>query len=269
MKFRRSGLVLAGLAALALKLSPVTLPRPGLPTLFIIGDSTANLPDHQGWGDPFADYFDPAKITVLNRASGGRSARTFFEEGQWNRVVADLKPGDYVLIQFGHNDGGAPDMPPARADLPGISDETKTFLLPNGRKQVVHTYGWYIRRFVTDTKAKGANPIVLSLTVRNAWFNGKVERGLANGQFGKWSQEVAASEGVPFVDVTNIIADAFEKMGRKQVRQLFLPDYTHTTRAGADLNASLIVAGLKGIHSPLTQFLSAKGTAVAPAVHVP
>src|SRR5579871_936836 len=255
----RTALMLLGLTALALNLVPASGPRPGVPTLFVAGDSTANLPNHRGWGDPVADYFDATQITVLNRACGGRSARTFLNEGLWNRIVAELRPGDYVLIQFGHNDGGAPDQPPARADLPGIGNETMRFATADGRTELIHTFGWYIRKFVQDVKAKGAHPIVLSLTVRNVWRNGKVERGLGKGQFGKWSEAVANEEGVPFLDVTNIIADAYESMGEKQVKPLFTPDRTHTTHAGADLNASLIVAGLKGSGSPLTQFLSAKG----------
>jgi rhamnogalacturonan acetylesterase len=255
--------VALALAAVAPGQTPASVPRPGMPTLFVIGDSTANLPTRQGWGDPFADYFDPGKITVLNRARGGRSARTFFDEGLWKRVLEELKPGDYVLIQFGHNDGGI--QPTGRADLPGTGDETKQSTIPDGKTELVHTFGWYIRRFVQDAEAKGAHPIVLSITVRDAWRNGKVERGLSGGQFGRWSQEVAEAEGVPFVDVTNIVADTYEKMGPQRVRPLFTANATHTTPAGADLTASLIVAGLKGIRSPLVELLSAKGQAVAAA----
>jgi lysophospholipase L1-like esterase len=230
------------------------------PTLFVAGDSTASNTDHQGWGDPFADYFDAAKVTVLNRARAGRSARTFLSEGLWDKLLADVKPGDYVLIQFGHNDGGAPDQPPGRGDLAGTGEETQQV-----GPELVHTYGWYIRKFVTDTKAKGANPIVLSLTVRSIWEGDKVERGSGSGRFGRWSQQVADAEKVPFVDVTNIIADEYEKLGQAKITPLFPIDHTHTNQAGADLNASLIVSGLKGIRSPLAQFLSTKGQAVAAA----
>jgi lysophospholipase L1-like esterase len=241
---------------------------PALPRLFVAGDSTASNSDRQGWGDPFADYFDAGKVTVLNRARGGRSARTFYNEGLWDKIAADLRPGDYVLIQFGHNDGGEPDKPPARGDLPGTGDEAKTFTMPDGKNELVHTYGWYIRKFVQDAKAKGAHPIVMSLTVRNIWQNGRVERGSGEGRFGKWSLAVADAEKVPFVDATNIIADAYEKMGEQRVAPLFPVDHTHTSQAGADLNASLIVAGLKGIRSPLAQMLSAKGQAVAAAASI-
>ena len=243
-----------------------------LPTVFVAGDSTANNTNHQGWGDPFADYFDPTKCSVQNRARAGRSARTFLGEGLWDKVVADVKPGDYVLIQFGHNDGGPPGEKPFRGDLPGIGEESQEFTMPGDRTELVHTFGWYIRKFVNDTKAKGAYPIVMSLTVRNIWKDGRVERG--SGEFGKWSKAVADAEKVPFVDVTDIIADVYEKMGEDKVKPLFPVDHTHTSPEGADLNASLIVAGLRGIHAPLTQWLSAKGLALSPvasplALHLP
>jgi len=88
--------------------SPAVL-NPKLPTLFVVGDSTANNRANGalGWGDPFSSYFDTTKINVLNRARAGRSSRTFISEGLWERVLADMKPGDFVLIQFGHNDAGS------------------------------------------------------------------------------------------------------------------------------------------------------------------
>jgi len=81
------------------------------PTLFLIGDSTVRngagdgANKQWGWGEPIVAYFDPAKIAVLNRARGGRSSRTFLTEGLWEQVLSAMKPGDFVLIQFGHNDG--------------------------------------------------------------------------------------------------------------------------------------------------------------------
>jgi lysophospholipase L1-like esterase len=233
---------------------------PKLPTIFVIGDSTANNNDHRGWADPFAAYFDPAKVNVVNRARGGRSSRTFVTEGLWERTRNDLKPGDYVLIQFGHNDGGAPDKNPARGSLPGMGDESKELTMPDGKQEVVHTFGWYMRKFVTETKEKGATPVVLSLTVRNIWTNGKVERG--PGSFGQWSADVARSEHVAFGDLTTAIADRYEKMGEAKVKELFPEDHTHTSPSGADLNASLVVAVLKSINSPVLAWLSAKGEAV-------
>jgi lysophospholipase L1-like esterase len=251
-------LAAAGLAAAQ---SPLALP-----TVFVAGDSTANNKDHRGWGDPFADYFDLTKIHETNRARAGRSARTFLKEGLWDRVVADVQPGDYVIIQFGHNDGGAPDKAPYRGDLPGIGEETRDITDQDGKPETIHTFGWYIRKFVQDTKAHGANPIVMSLTVRNIWKNGYVERG--SGDFGKWSQQVADAEKVPFVDLTNIIADAYDRMGEAKVKELFPEDHTHTSPQGADMNAAFVIAGLKGIKSQLAKYLSAKGEAVPTAANL-
>src|ERR1041384_4593852 len=89
--------------------------KPAVPTLFIIGDSTVKNGSGKGdgglwgWGDWIRPYFDSTKIKIENRAIGGRSSRTFLTEGRWDKVLADLKSGDFVLMQFGHNDGGALD----------------------------------------------------------------------------------------------------------------------------------------------------------------
>jgi lysophospholipase L1-like esterase len=231
------------------------------PTVWVIGDSTANNQNHRGWADPFAAYFDAAKIDVANRARAGRSSRTFVTEGLWQRVLSELKAGDFVLIQFGHNDGGPPDQDRARGSLPGLGDESKEFTLPDGKRETVFTFGHYMRKFIAETRAKGATPMVLGLTVRNIWRDGRVERG--PGDFSRWSAEIAKAEGVAFVDVTNAIADRYEAMGEAKVKALFPEDHTHTSPEGADLNASLVVAALKGLRDcPLVAFLSAKGQAV-------
>ena len=95
--------------------------NPALPTLFLIGDSTVRngrgdgANGQWGWGEPLVDYFDPAKINVVNRAVGGLSSRTYLTMGHWDRVLAMLKPGDFVMMQFGHNDDGPLDDRRARA----------------------------------------------------------------------------------------------------------------------------------------------------------
>lgn len=230
-----------------------------LPSAFVIGDSTASNTGHGllGWGDPFVKYFDPAKVTVINRARAGRSSRTFQTEGLWDRVMGDLKPGDFVLIQFGHNDAGPLDTGRARGSLPGTGPETQDIILPNGASETVHTYGWYMRQFVAGARSKGASPIILSLTVRNIWKDGRVERG--SGNFNKWAADVAQSENVPFLDLTNRIADQYENMGQPAVAAFFPGDHTHTNAAGADFNARLIVEGLKAIHSRLATYLMDQG----------
>jgi lysophospholipase L1-like esterase len=233
------------------------------PVLLVVGDSTArnNANGGQGWGDPLADYFDPAKLQVINRAMAGRSSRTFIAEGRWERALEELQPGDFVLIQFGHNDGGAIDTGRARASLPGLGEEAREFTMPDGRQETVRTYGSYMRQMISEAKAKGVQPILLSLTVRNLWRDGKVERG--SGQFGAWTAELARAAEVPFVDLTNLIADRYEALGQERVNQLFAGDYAHTNPAGADLNAAAAVAGLQALNLPaLNAALSAKGKSV-------
>ncbi len=243
---------------------PIQRPaNPQLPTVFVVGDSTANNNGNgaKGWGDPFAAFFDASKVNVVNRARAGRSSRTFLTEGLWEKVLQDLKAGDFVLIQFGHNDGGPLDTGRARGSLPGLGEETKEVTMPDGRKEVVHTFGWYNRKFVSDVKSKGATPVILSLTVRNIWKGGRVERG--SGSFRQWAEEIARAEGVRFVDVTNIVADRYEALGEEKVKPLFGPDHTHTSPAGAEFNAESVVAGLKGLKGdPFKKYFSARGKEV-------
>jgi xylan 1,4-beta-xylosidase len=267
---KRSGLMisvllyLAAISVTAIAQSQSTPPapparpvNPNLPTIFVVGDSTANTHGNGalGWGDPFIDYFDLAKANVLNRARAGRSSRTFITEGLWDKVLGEMKRGDFGLIQFGHNDGGAVnDETRARGSLPGTGTETQEIdNLLTKQHEVVHTFGWYMRKMIEDTKAKGAVPIVLSLTVRNIWKDGRVERG--SGKFGQWAAEVANSEKVLFIDLTKLIADKYEEFGEEKVKALFGPDHTHTSPAGAELNATLVVEGIKGLKSPLKSFL--------------
>src|SRR5262245_14961861 len=217
------------------------------PTLWIIGDSTVrnNTKGQQGWGDPLKSLFDSSKIKVENRALGGRSSRTFQSEGLWAKIVTNMKQGDFVLMQFGHNDGGPLDSGRARASLKGIGDETREIVDLKGNKEVVHTYGWYMKKYCTDAKDKGATPIVLSPIPRNIWKDDKVAR--ASKDYGKWSDESAKATSVAFVDLNEIIAVHYEKLGQKVVDPLFFGDHTHTSPAGAKLNAECVVEGLRGL----------------------
>ena len=248
--------------------------NPALPTLFIAGDSTAARgkgESQQGWAVPFADYFDPAKINVVNRARGGRSSRTFITEGLWDQVIADVKKDDIVLIQFGHNDGSpvneepsvSPQSRRSRGSLPGLGEETREIdnIITN-KPEVVHTFGWYLRKMVADVKAKDAKPVVVSLTARNLWADGRIERG--SGRFSPWAYEIAKTAGVPFVDLTTMIADKFDAMGAEKTKALYPQDHTHFNAVGADLHAAAVVASLKGWRPNLVEkTLSAKGEAVA------
>jgi acetyl esterase/lipase/lysophospholipase L1-like esterase len=183
----------------------------------------------------------------------------------WDKVLSEMKKGDFVLIQFGHNDAGAiNDETRARGSLPGLGEETQEINnLLTKKHEVVHTYGWYMRQMIADTKAKGAVPIVLSLTVRNIWKEGRVERG--SGNFSQWAAEISKSLNVEFIDLTTIIADRYEQMGQEKVKELFATDHTHTSPAGAELNAALVVVGIMKMKpSPLKRYLSVNPFNAAP-----
>ena len=117
-----------------------------------------------------------------------------------------------------------------------------------GRRKPSHSYGWYLRKYVADAKAKGANPVILSPVPRNSWNDeGKVNR--ASKDYGKWAAEVAKSEGVAFVDLNEIAARHYEEEGKAKVETAYFTtkDHTHTTEAGARLNASSVAEGLRAL----------------------
>lgn len=231
----------------------------GRPVLFTVGDSTVKNKDDDkngmwGWGSVIADLFDPNKISVENCAMAGRSARTFLDEGRWDKVYNALQPGDFVLIQFGHNDGGDINVGKARGELHGSGGESKVFLMePTGKYQVIYTFGGYLRKFILDVQEKGAIPIVLSHTPRNKWKDGQIERN--TDSYGKWTRETAESTGAYFIDLNKLSADKLQKKGAKKTAAFYNTDHTHTSFKGAQLNAQSIAEGLKESDCPLKQYL--------------
>jgi lysophospholipase L1-like esterase len=239
--------------------------KPGIPSIIIAGDSTADKgPDawHRGWAAMIVDYFDTNKVNVVNLARGGRSARSFLHEGLWDKLLAGVKPGDYVFIQFGHNDGGDINNPNGRADLRGNGEETKPTTRPDGTTEIVHTFGWYNRKFIDDIKAKGANPILMSATVYNRWNNGKFVH--QPGDFAPVLMEVARQENVPFIDHTAIIGQKYDALGQTVAAEFFKADGLHTTTYGGIVNAECFVAGVKQLNIPtLVNALNDRGQAIA------
>ena len=232
--------------ALLLLLTSFIKPAPTL-TLFLIGDSTVNNSGkgQLGWGNVLNAYFDTTKIMVRNNAKAGRSTRTFISDGRWKTTLDVIKPGDFLLMQFGHNDGSVPDTSKAgrRGVLRGTGEETKALVWPDGHPETVNTYGWYLRKFIREAKAKGATPVVCSMIPRNEWKDGKVIR--ASRDFGQWAQEVAQQEGVAFIDLNDLTARKYEQLGPDEVKKFFPSDHTHTNEAGAKLNAESVVDGIK------------------------
>ena len=246
--------------------------NPALPTLYIVGDSTVRNGQgtgsngQWGWGDLIGVYFDPNKINVVNWALGGRSSRTFISEGHWQQVVNALKPSDFVLVQFGHNDGGAiNDNTRARGSIKGIGDETDEIdNMLTHQHEIVHTYGWYMRKYITDTRAKGATPILCTQIPRKIWKDGRIVRN--RGDYAGWAAQIANQEHAPLIDLNEIIAARYDVMGPDKVDPLFGDEHTHTTLAGAQINAEAVIAGLKALKSdPLSPYFSERAAQVAPA----
>lgn len=231
----------------------------GKPVVFITGDSTVKNTDSDkdgmwGWGSQAYTIFDQKKITCHNAAKAGRSTRTYLNEGRWDKVYNSLQPGDYVLIQFGHNDIGPIDNKKKRGTIACSNDTNHVYKMDDtGQYEVVYSLGWYLKKFIQDVREKGATPILLSLTPRNEWSEGKIER--RNDTYGKWYREVVAETGVDFVDVHNISADVLDKKGYKKAKAYYNHDHTHTSLKGAQLNAKSVAKGLKQIKSPLAKYL--------------
>ena len=253
------------------------------PVVFITGDSTVKNADKDedgmwGWGAVANTVFDESKIDIVNAAMAGRSCRSYLNEGRWDRVYNSLKPGDFVLIQFGHNDISPIDKPKYRGAIATAKDTCHVYRMQAAKEdlskqnvidqklkantqvgsyEVVYSFGWYLKKFIQDVREKGATPILVSLTPRNEWPNGKIER--RNDTYGKWYREVVEETGVEFVDLHNITADFLDKKcGKKEkAMKYFNHDHTHTSLLGAKTNAQSIAKGLRDNKSPLAKYLRA------------
>ncbi len=253
----------------------------GLPRVFFTGDSTVKNADKDddgmwGWASQASTVFDESKITLINAARAGRSTRTFIKEGLWDRVYKSLQPGDFVTIEFGHNDICPITDAKGRGVIASAKDTLHVYKMDNGSYEVVYSFGWYLKKMIDDCREKGATPILVSLTPRNEWPNGKIER--RDGSYGKWYREVVEETGVEFVDLHNISADFLDKKFAKkrlskdkekakaQVAQIkekagavyFKKDHTHTSKLGAQMNAQSFAKGLRQNKSKLAKYLKKK-----------
>ena len=248
------------------------------PTVFFTGDSTVKNADKDddgmwGWASQAFTVFDESKITLVNAARAGRSTRTFIKEGLWDKVYNSLQPGDFVTIQFGHNDICPIADKKARGVIAESKDTCHVYKLENGTYELVYSFGWYLKKMIDDVREKGATPILVSLTPRNEWPGGKVER--RDGSYGKWYREVVEETGVEFVDLHNISADFLDKKfalkklpadkekAKQKIAELkekvqniyFKKDHTHASKLGAQMNAQSMAKGLKANNSPLAKYL--------------
>jgi rhamnogalacturonan acetylesterase len=269
--FGFSSLMMLVVAFTATAATPDEKINPQLTTLWAIGDSTVKIGSvgQRGWADELAPFVDSAKLNVINRAVPGRSSRTFLTQGNWEDVIKSLKAGDIVIIQFGHNDSSpvneAPPVTPstrARGTIPGNGEETQEVdNILTGMHEVVHTYGWYLRHFITTAKAKGAVAIVCSPIPKNSWStDGKIKRATT---YALWARQASEQEQAFFINLNEIIARDYEKLGKAAVDTFFADKVTHTTLEGAKFNARAVISGLNGLDkNPLAFALSVEGKAV-------
>lgn len=224
------------------------------PVLYIIGDSTVQNGSGKGsdslwgWGSFMNLYLNTDKIEIQNHAKGGRSSRTFITEGRWDSIMKTIKKGDYVLMQFGHNDGGElADTLRARGTIKGIGEESKDIYNPIRKvNETVYTYGHYMRKYTQEAKAKGAIPIIVSPIPRNEFDkNEKIKK----DQYGIWAQQVAQQTGAYFIDLNKMVIEKYQEMGQEKVKAFFPKDHTHTNKEGAVLNAELVTKGIKDLKS--------------------
>ena len=250
----------------------------GKPAVFFTGDSTVKNADNDddgmwGWAALASEVFDESKISLVNAARAGRSSRSYIREGLWQKVYESLQPGDFVLIEFGHNDICPIADVKERGVIPATNDTCHVFRMEkDGRYELVYSFGWYLRKMIDDTRERGATPILVSLTPRNEWPGGHIER--RNDTYGRWYREVVSQTGVAFLDLHNLSADVLDEKfalrrlpknkekAKARIEKLkqragfyFKKDHTHASKAGARLNAESVARGLREINSPLANYL--------------
>lgn len=215
-------------------------------TVFLTGDSTMSIKETKaypetGWGMPFAYFFD-STVTIDNRAKNGRSTRTFISEGLWQKLVNDVKEGDYVFIQFGHN------------------DESKEKV---DRYTTPEEYKANITRFVDETRARKATPVLFTPVSRRKFKDGmQVETHVV---YSKLVRELAIELKVHFIDLDKKSIDLYQQMGEETSKLLFLqlqrgehPNYpdgkvdnTHFSELGARKIAQIVLAEIKALNLEL------------------
>jgi lysophospholipase L1-like esterase len=211
------------------------------PTVYVIGDSTASiyagdLYPRMGWAQPLQDFFAPACATIADKALSGRSSKSFYDEGSWTPIKNALRKGDYVLVQFGHNDEKTDDA--ARGTDPYT------------------TFQQYLSIYIDDSLAKGATPILLSPINRNNWSGTTLKD--THGEYPPAMRDLAQQKSVALVDATALTKTYFERIGQAATTKLFLtlaagesPNYpdgvtdnTHLQEKGARTIAQMVLADL-------------------------
>ena len=236
----------------------ITPREDGKPMIFLAGDSTCKNGrgtgdnGQWGWGSFFSEYVSGA--TVENDAVGGLSSRTFFNS-RWPEVRDRIQKGDFVLIQFGHNDRAPLNSGRARGTLSGISDEPETVIMEkNGAPEDVYSYGHYIRMMVRQTEMRGGIPIVLSPTPLNSWEDGRtISR--YDDSYNAWCRLVAEKEDAAFIDFNELAAAEYEELGRKTAQADYFADSVHTLEKGARMYCEILATALKDSGLAIAEYI--------------
>jgi lysophospholipase L1-like esterase len=221
--------------------------------IYLAGDSTMaqktfDKRPETGWGEYLQSQFDPAKIRIENHAQNGRSTKSFIDEGLWKGIVEKLRKGDYVFIEFGHNDEK--------------SEDPKRYAAPRT------DYRNNLIKFVSDVRGKQAFPVLLTPVVRRR-FNEKGELVETHGEYPAVVREVAAENHIPLIDMQRKTEALLDKLGVEDSKKLFLilrkgenPNYpdgvddnTHSTPFGAEQNARLAADGIREAKIDLAKYL--------------
>ncbi|KRG46852.1 rhamnogalacturonan acetylesterase [Stenotrophomonas panacihumi] len=220
-------LLLALLLGACLTASAADTPR----RIFIAGDSTAaeygpERAPQAGWGQMLQGWFDPAQWEVRNHAKGGRSARSFIEEGRLEAIDRELRRGDVLLIQFGHNDAKREDA--TRYDDPALA------------------YPQYLSRYVDVAQTHGATPILITPVARLIYDFGSLLD--THGLYTQSVKQLAAQRQVALIDLNASSSDWIRALGEQAAKPYFLfvpaqgkADGTHFSTAGATAVACLVV----------------------------
>lgn len=216
--------------------------------LYLIGDSTMSVKEvnkypETGWGMPFANFFDEG-LQVENHAKNGRSTKTFLSEGRWQKVLENLQEGDWVFIQFGHNDESV--------------EKKERYTTPE-------EYRANLLRYINETRAKKANPLLLTPVSRRR-FDAQGKALETHAVYSQLVRELAREQQVPLIDMDKKSQELLQQWGPEKSRLLFLqlaegehPNYpkgvddnTHFNELGARLMAQLVLAEMKALNLPLT-----------------
>ncbi|KAJ5293596.1 hypothetical protein PENANT_c002G07505 [Penicillium antarcticum] len=224
-------------------------------TIYLAGDSTmakgGTGSGTAGWGEYVTPY---TSLTVANQAVAGRSARSYTREGRFDTIAAVVQSGDWVVIEFGHNDGGSLSTTDnGRTDCGGTGSETCSTTY-NGVAETVLTFPAYLENAAKTFKAKGANVLISSQTPNNPWETGTFT--YSPSRFVEYARLAAEVAGVSYVDHGAYVADRFEALGLTTVDSYFPLDHTHTSTDGASAVAQAffkaVVCGNVALKNSLT-----------------